>query len=132
MSVAVAQSIEAGFIPYNFAETPKVTVSFTRTVTGWYNVKFPRMKRPLFTLSPEVAQLIEIDGKFTLGCVMVDVDAIYELFVRRWIENDAEVFVHVTKFDLIAWYAVHGCELDEAEEYRQMILDVIEVKGNTR
>jgi hypothetical protein len=123
----LAKSLETGFIPYDFVEEPKVTVSYTKTLVGWYNVYLPHCKRPLFTLSPDAAQSIGIDGCFSLGCVMADTDAVYDLFVRRWIDNDPEVFVHLTKFDLVAWYAVEGEKLDEAEEYRQLISDVIGV-----
>jgi hypothetical protein len=128
MSVALAQPMELGFIPFNFAEEPKVTVSYTKTLVGWYNVYLPHFKRPLFTLSPDTAQSLGISGQFSLGCVMADTEAVYDLFVRRWIDNDPEVFVHLTKFDLVAWYAVEGVKLDEAEEYRQLIADVIELK----
>jgi hypothetical protein len=128
MSVAVAQSIEVGFIPFDFAEEPKVIVSYTKTLVGWYNVSLPHCKRPLFTLSPEAAQSIGIDGRFSLGCVMADVDSLYDLFVRRMVEKDTEVFVHMKPVEMIAWYAVEGCKLDEAEEYRQLISDVIEIK----
>jgi hypothetical protein len=126
MSVALAQSIETGFVPFNFAEEPKIIVSYTKTIVGWYNVYLPHFKRPLLTLSPEAASLIGIDGKFSLGCLSVNVDELYDLFVRGWIENDTEVFVHVTKFDLIAWYAVYGEKLEESENYRQLILTVVE------
>ncbi|MFT9848980.1 hypothetical protein [Aneurinibacillus sp. REN35] len=127
MSVAVAQSIEDGFIPFNFAKSPKATVSYTKTVAGWYNVKFPRMQRPLFTLSPDAAQSIGIDGRFSLGCISADVDALYELFVRRVAAKDTQVFVHMKPVELVAWYAVNGCKLDEAEGYRELIADVIEL-----
>ncbi len=123
----LAKSLETGFIPYDFAEEPKVPVSYTKTLVGWYNVYLPHCKRPLFTLSPDAAQSIGIDGRFSLGCIPADVDALYDLFVRRLAENDAEVFVHMKPIDLIAWYAVEGAKLDEAEEYRQLISDVIGV-----
>jgi hypothetical protein len=127
MSVAVAQSIETGFIPHDFAAVPQVQVVYERTVAGWFTISFPRFKRKVFTLSPDVVELVGIDGKYTLGCVSMSVDMLYDLFVRGLIDKDG-VYVHVSKFDLIAWYAVFGCKLDEAEEYRQLIADVIEIK----
>jgi hypothetical protein len=102
MLVAVAQPIETRFVPFNFAEEPKAIVSYTKTLVGWYNVSLPRCKRPLLTLSPDTASLIGIDGRFSLGCLSVNVDELYDLFVRRWVEKDTRVFVHVSKFDLIA------------------------------